>query len=54
MLRNYSKINGSLQAVQTGWIVGWKGEKRDLYYVKGILVDYPRLIASHNIDYKTY
>ena len=39
MLMNYSKINYSLEAVQTGWIVGWKGEKKDLYYVKGIFVD---------------
>ena len=39
MLRNYSKIDPSMQALKTGPIVLWKGEKQTQYYVEEIFVD---------------
>jgi len=39
MLRNYSKIEHAKEALKTGWIVRWKGKKKNQYYVNGISVD---------------
>lgn len=38
MLREYSKITCPIEAIKIGVIVGWKGEEKGRYYVKGISI----------------
>ena len=37
MLSDYSKISCPLEALKTGRIVRWKGEKKALHYVKRLV-----------------
>jgi hypothetical protein len=43
MLREYSKIIPSTEAIHKGDIVPWKGEEKGQYYVIEISVDCPCL-----------
>jgi len=39
MLMNYSWINRRTEALKTGQVVRWKGEKKGRYYVNEISLD---------------